>query len=247
MLVSSAAVPLPWCSLAFYGCNFKFALYLLPMPLRYIPYWLCSASALSKMPSRQVGNLAVAAAFALFAVFLFCARDEHGAWRPNPFCVSPMCTENRPAATVSIAGSKANKPPNTAARSTSKGGTSTPLSKEVKDAATGLSLPRTKRFTRSELTCLGVGVRAKSIAIAKISVYTVGLYVEPKGARGALKKYAGSDPASLKSDASLFKVLGEAGGFHKYLHLVFARGVAAQKVVDALTSVKGVREDVLAR
>lgn len=202
------------------------------------------------MPSRQVGNLAVAAAFALFAVFLFCARDEHGAWRPNPFCVSPMCTENRPAATVSIAGSKANKPPNTAAWSKSKGlglGASTPLSKEVRDAATGLSLPRTKRFTRSDLTCLGVGVRAKSIAIAKVSVYTVGLYVEPKGARGALKKYAGSDPASLRSNASLFKVLGEAGGFHKYLHLVFARGVAAQKVVDALTSVKGVREDVLAR
>lgn len=195
------------------------------------------------MPSRQIGNLAVAAAFALFAVFLFCARDEHGAWRPIPFCVSPAtCTDNLPTATVNIAGSKQSK-----SRSKEGASTATPLSKEVKDAATGLSLPRTKCFTKSGLTCLGVGVRAKSIVIAKVNVYTVGLYVEPKGARGALKKYAGADPEKLRDDASLFKVLGQAGGFNRYLHLVFARGVGAQKVVDALTSVKDVREDVLTR
>lgn len=76
---------------------------------------------------------------------------------------------------------------------------------------------------------------------------TAGLYVDPKGARGALKKYAGSDPASLSKDKSLFKVLGQAGGFSKYLHLVFARSVGAQKVVDALTSVKGVGQDVIDR
>lgn len=74
-----------------------------------------------------------------------------------------------------------------------------------------------------------------------------GLYVDPKGARGALKKYAGLDPASLSKDKSLFKALGQAGGFAKYLHLVFARSVGAQKVVDALTSVKGVSKDVLDR
>lgn len=74
-----------------------------------------------------------------------------------------------------------------------------------------------------------------------------GLYVEAKGARGALKKYAGSDPAALSKDKSLFKVLGQPGGFAKYLHLVFARSVGAQKVVDALTSVKGVGQDVLDR
>ena len=71
--------------------------------------------------------------------------------------------------------------------------------------------------------------------------------MDPKGARGALKRYAGSDPASLSKDKSLFKVLGQAGGFSKYLHLVFARSVGAQKVVDALTSVKGVGKDVLDR
>lgn len=76
---------------------------------------------------------------------------------------------------------------------------------------------------------------------------TTALYVDPKGARGALKKYAGSDPASLSKDKSLFKVLGQAGGFAKYLHLVFARSVGAQKVVDALTAVKGVGKDVLDR
>lgn len=76
---------------------------------------------------------------------------------------------------------------------------------------------------------------------------TTGLYVDPKGARGALKKFAGSDPASLRKDKSLFKVLGQAGGFSKYLHLVFARSVGAQKVVDALTSVNGVGKGVLDR
>lgn len=42
-------------------------------------------------------------------------------------------------------------------------------------------------------------------------------------------------------------MLGQAGGFSKYLHLVFARSVGAQKVVDALTSVQGVGRDVLDR
>lgn len=176
------------------------------------------------MPSRQVNSLVVAAAFALFAILLFCARDEDGAWRKKPFCLTT--SEEKPPELGS-------QPP-------------TPHPTELKDHATGLTLPRKKRFSKGDLVCLGVGVRAKSIAVVKVNVYTVGLYVDPKGARGPLKKFAGSDPSKLSKDASLFTALGKAG-FTKYLHLVFARSVGAQQVVDALTSVKGVSEEALSR
>ncbi|CBJ33403.1 Similar to Chalcone Isomerase [Ectocarpus siliculosus] len=123
----------------------------------------------------------------------------------------------------------------------------TPLSPDVRDPATGLVLPRTKQFASSKtgLVCLGVGVRVKSVAFVNVNVYTVGLYVEPKGARKALKSYAGRDPEELSKDKSVYRVLGGAGDFSKYLHLVFARSVGAQKVVDAFTAVKGVNQDVL--
>lgn len=207
------------------------------------------------MPSRQVSSLVTAAAFALLAIFLFCARDEHGAWQTDLLSWSSLtaectCGSNSPdvVAHVSDAGRGEAKP---VGKRRGKGGTmatasSAKLSEEIKDPATGLALPRTKRFSKSDLTCLGVGVRAKSIAVAKVNVYTVGLYVEPKGARGALNKYIGSDPAGLTKDSSVFKILGSAG-FNKYLHLVFARSVGAKKVVEALTSVKGVHKDVLDR
>lgn len=125
------------------------------------------------------------------------------------------------------------------------------LSKELTDKATGIKIPRHQKFGKSQLTCLGVGVRAKSIAIAKVNVYSVALYVEDKPARHALKKFRGEDPRTLSNDDSVFYALGAhnsfGGGFKKYLHLVFARPVGATKIVDALTSVKDVDEDVLAR
>lgn len=204
------------------------------------------------MPSRRVGNLAVAVAFALFAAFLYWARDENGAWRTDYLCL--FSEEHTCSAAIRIDGEDGDAPesPKTeplkpAAPSKRKKESATPLSTEVKDPATGLTLPRTKRFSKMDVTCLGVGVRYKSLGVAHVNVYTVGLYVEAKGARGSLKKYAGADPKALRKDDSLFKVLGQAGGFAKYLHLVFARSVGAHKVVDALTSVKGVREEILTK
>lgn len=205
------------------------------------------------MPSRQAGNLAAAVVFALLAIFLFCARDENGAWRTRYLCLptSSNCPREPLTAPVTTDPSGSTQPP---AKGSSKNKskpdkkkTPTALSKNIVDEATGLSLPRHKKFSKTELTCLGVGVRAKKIAIAKVNVYSVGLYVEPKGARRALKKFAGSDPEKLHKDASLYKILGQAGGFTKYLHLVFARTVGAKKVVDALTSVKGVSEAALSQ
>ena len=201
------------------------------------------------MPSRKAGSLGVAAVFALLAVFIFFARDEHGAWRTGFIRLSPLAADGKSGPT-DPSGRGSGGAEQAEGKRMGEGGAaaaaSTLLSKEIMDAATGLTLPRTKRFSKSELTCLGVGVRAKSIAIAKVNVYTVGLYVEPKGARRALRKYAGSDQASLRKDASVFKILGTAG-FNKYLHLVFARKVGAKKVVEALTTVKGVSKDVLDR
>ncbi|CAN0227524.1 unnamed protein product [Discosporangium mesarthrocarpum] len=124
-------------------------------------------------------------------------------------------------------------------------GTVRPVSANLKDIATGITFPRQKRFaSKVELFCLGVGVRVKKIAVVNVKVYSVGLYVEAKAARGALKTFKGISPETLSGDASLYKALGNPG-FTKYLHLIFARGVEAQKVVDALTSVKGVSEEAL--
>ena len=134
------------------------------------------------MPSRKAGNLAVAVAFALFAVFLYCARDEHGAWRTDCLCL--FSEEHTCSAAIRTDGKGDAPEP---ANKRKRGGSATPLSKEVKDAATGLALPRTKRFSKADLTCLGVGVRYKSLGVAHVNVYTVGLYVDPKGARGSLK------------------------------------------------------------
>lgn len=206
--------------------------------------------------SRITGNLAAATAFALLAAFLYLARDENGGWRTDRLCLTTSGITCPATATEDVHATDAKS--NNSAQSDSKRGRKTkkkgsssapmPLPKELKDDATGIALPRTKRFSsKSDFTCLGVGVRAKSIAVAKVNVYTVGLYVDSKSARGALKKYSGLDPSQLRKDASLFKTLGQPGGFARYLHLVFARGLGAQKVVDALTAVKGVNDDVLSR
>lgn len=203
------------------------------------------------MPSRQVGNLAVAVAFALFAVFLYCARDEHGAWRKDYLCLFSEEHTGSTATRIDGEGDAQDSAKDTLSKpapwSKQRKRLTPPQPTEVKDPVTGLTLPRTKRFSKMDLTCLGVGVRYKSLGVANVNVYTVGLYVEPKGARGSLKKYAGADPKALRKDDALFKTLGQAGGFSKCLHLVFARSVGAHKVVDALTSVKGVREEILTK
>lgn len=127
------------------------------------------------MPSRTLGGLALAAAIALVAALVLLARDETGVWRV------PFFSSETAATPVHLAGGgNNNKKPRAAASKPAKKAPAatgkTPLSKEVKDTATGLVLPRTKRFppSKADLTCLGVGVRAKSIAVAKVNVYTVG-------------------------------------------------------------------------
>lgn len=136
------------------------------------------------MPSRNLGSLALAAAVALVAALVLFARDETGVWRV------PFLSFESAATPVHVAGAaggnsrKKKEPPRAAASKPTKqaaaaagGGTAkASLPKEAKDPATGLALPRTKRFPPSKavLTCLGVGVRAKSIAVAKVNVYTVG-------------------------------------------------------------------------
>lgn len=199
--------------------------------------------------ARQVGALLAAAAFALFAVLIFFSkRDDIAGCNSAISWLSSRgtCDANTAAADVKASpasgkGRDDKKQP--AAKKTGK----VALTEELKDDATGIKLPRNKKFSKSVLTCLGVGVRTKTIVVASVNVYSVGLYVDARPARGALKKFSGADPDKLKEDSSLFQVLGQPGSFTKYLHLVFTRGVGAQKVVDALTSVKGVEETVLSR
>ncbi|CAM9574075.1 unnamed protein product, partial [Hapterophycus canaliculatus] len=258
------------------------------------------------MPSREVGNLAVAAAFALFAFFcstrtVWCENffellpigggkpataasdilahltgvdgdmnDDNGDGDESQAAPDPVAQEKgakedekkkkdkkkkKKAAlepTVQEKEKEASAPPSPPKASKKEKSKTkkvkTPLSPEVEDPDTGLVLPRVKRFSSGEdLVCLGVGARVKKIAFVHVNVYTVGLYVEPKRAREVLKDYAGADPASLPNDPELFKLL-QTGGLDKFLHLVFARNVSAQKVVDAVVdAVKGVSADVLDR
>lgn len=185
---------------------------------------------------RQVGSVLAAIGFALFAVLVYLVKQQQ-----DGVCNALFPSNCGSGRRVAVAGDgKHNKRREKIV-----------LSKELKDKATGIIIPRHKKFGKSELTCLGVGVRAKSIAVANINVYSVGLYVDDKPARHALKKFGDDDPLKLKNDESVFNALGAhnsfGGGFKKYLHLVFARPVAATKVVDALTTVKDVDKKVLAR
>lgn len=206
------------------------------------------------MLSRQVGSVLAAAVFAVFAVVLFYFREDN-AVRCNKFQLDePLAGlkaeggNDSADSGIKALGAASKGHAAQRKRKGKKMDSDTAVPSEVlTDAATGLSLPRTKRFSKSDLTCLGVGVRAKSLGVAKVNVYTVGLYVDQKPAKGALKKFARAEPGKLWADGSVFKVFGEQGGFTKYLHLVFSRSVGAQKVVDALTSVKGVDEKILSR
>lgn len=196
--------------------------------------------------AKQVGTYALAITIALVAFFVYLARDESGRWRIS-IPRTPLApggkgiSEESPVDAAMKAAAQVSRKSQVAREQRKlEEAKKVSLPPDVEDAATGIRLPRNKRFasSRLELTCLGAGVRTKSVAVASFNVYTVGLYIDPKAGRGALKKFSGVDESKLKGDKALYGTLGSPG-FMKYLHLVFARSLPAQKVAEALTSVEG--------
>ncbi|CAM9579592.1 unnamed protein product, partial [Phaeothamnion confervicola] len=106
------------------------------------------------------------------------------------------------------------------------------VSNEVKEPATGIALPRRLAFNGNQLTLLGVGVRQKAIAVVSVNVYAVGLYLPQQSAAKALSRFSGAVPGALAGDASYYSALSALP--QKYLHLIFARAVAAHKRFTSL-------------
>jgi Chalcone isomerase like len=87
------------------------------------------------------------------------------------------------------------------------GSTCESSSSVVTEPATGITLPRAEKFGASELSLLGVGVRAKTLVMIKVNVYAVGLYVEPKAAAKALARFTKEEPSKLQSNAAFYEAL----------------------------------------
>lgn len=187
---------------------------------------------------RQVGSVICAIGFALFAILVYSIKQSREGKNCDSFFISKDMAD---ACRARVAADGPYQRP--------KG--KVVLSKQLIDKPTGIKMPRHKKFWKTGMTCLGVGVRAKSIAVAKVNVYAVGLYVETRPAKHALKKFGDDDPVKLRTDDSVFDALGVhnsfGAGFKKYLHLIFARTVSAAKVVDSLTALKGVNKETLDR
>ena len=113
---------------------------------------------------------------------------------------------------------------------------------KITDKATGISFPTSKSFgfSRKSYSLLGAGVRAKSLYVAEVNVYSVGLYVDGGVAKNVLKKFKGKSSEDIAKDKTFYDTLLTSKGLDQILYLTFARGVAAEKVVDALTSVENV-------
>lgn len=113
---------------------------------------------------------------------------------------------------------------------------------KVTDKATGIVFPQSKSFSfsRKGYSLLGAGVRAKSLYVAEVNVYSVGLYVDGSMAKTLLNKFKGKAAEEIAKDKSFYDSLVNSKGLDQILYLKFARGVAAEKVVDALTAVENV-------
>jgi len=120
---------------------------------------------------------------------------------------------------------------------------------DVVDKVTGISFPIHRSFPYAgkgkDFSLLGAGPRRKNLFVVEVNVYSVGLYVE-SGHMSKLKQFKGKDAEGLSKEKGYYATLmKEKNGMNRALELVFARGVPAGKVVEALSALEGVKEDVL--
>uniref|UniRef100_A0A6V3K976 Chalcone isomerase domain-containing protein n=2 Tax=Lotharella globosa TaxID=91324 RepID=A0A6V3K976_9EUKA len=88
---------------------------------------------------------------------------------------------------------------------------------------------------------LGVAIRLKKVVGVNFKVYAVGLYVNPAGARSALKEHQGEALDSLRTNSKLFSKMTNSNNFRKTLELRFLRSVGKEKLVETFNEGLAVR------
>jgi len=101
----------------------------------------------------------------------------------------------------------------------------------VTEPATGLPLPsEITASPESTLSLLGCGVRVKKLGMISVNVYALGIYMDAHAAKPHLSAFTSGQP-----DPKLFEaLLSKESFFPRMLNMVFARGVSAKQVADAL-------------
>mmetsp|Transcript_25312 Transcript_25312/g.35348 ORF Transcript_25312/g.35348 Transcript_25312/m.35348 type:complete len:290 (+) Transcript_25312:45-914(+) len=88
---------------------------------------------------------------------------------------------------------------------------------------------------------LGVGIRLKKVVGVNFKVYAVGFYVNPAGARSALRAHQGESLESLRKNERFYSKLTNPSNFRKTLELRFLRSVGKEKLVDTFNEGLAVR------
>ena len=92
----------------------------------------------------------------------------------------------------------------------------------------GIAFPGSHKLSGTTVQLAGGGTRIK-YGVAK--VYAVALYLDSRGASGALQPFAGAKPPTKA--AKFYQAIID-GGFTKTLHMQFHRSVSAEAMVEAL-------------
>eukprot|EP00470_Lotharella_oceanica_P003484 CAMPEP_0170178420 /NCGR_PEP_ID=MMETSP0040_2-20121228/11875_1 /TAXON_ID=641309 /ORGANISM="Lotharella oceanica, Strain CCMP622" /LENGTH=290 /DNA_ID=CAMNT_0010421473 /DNA_START=11 /DNA_END=883 /DNA_ORIENTATION=- len=88
---------------------------------------------------------------------------------------------------------------------------------------------------------LGVAIRLKKVVGVNFKVYAVGLYVNPAGARSALREHHGESLESLRANSKFYAKMTDASNFRKTLELRFLRHVGKEKLIDTFNEGLAVR------
>ncbi|KAL3675575.1 hypothetical protein R1sor_025523 [Riccia sorocarpa] len=105
---------------------------------------------------------------------------------------------------------------------------------EVTEPVTGIKFSKneTPQGASKDLILAGVGVREKKVAILKVKVYAVGLYVEPSVV-SSLEQWKSKGASNLEKDEAFFKAL-VAAPVEKSLRIVLARDIEGGQFWGAL-------------
>ncbi|KAL2607974.1 hypothetical protein R1flu_026547 [Riccia fluitans] len=105
---------------------------------------------------------------------------------------------------------------------------------EVSEPVTGIKFSKnaSPQGSSKDLMLAGLGVREKKVAILKVKVYAVGLYVEPSVV-SSLEQWKSKGASGLEKDEAFFKAL-VAAPVEKSLRIVLARDIEGGQFWGAL-------------
>eukprot|EP00466_Bigelowiella_natans_P013353 jgi/Bigna1/75407/fgenesh1_pg.34_\ len=121
------------------------------------------------------------------------------------------------------------------------GDTHTPQLHVPSSVAAGIFPFESKGLSTESGMLLGVGIRLKKVVGVNFKVYAVGFYVNPAGARSALRAHQGESLESLRKNEKFYSKLTNPSNFRKTLELKFLRSVGKEKLVDTFNEGLAVR------